>query len=374
MKKVMIMTNGLYSGGEEKVLQTVLNNLDYSKFDITLFSMHEEDLDPEIFRTQDKYKYRFIFKRGSSPVGRFLSKVKGKIFNVCSPRFFRMLYLREKFDVEIAFLEGEPTKIVSGSLNKNARKLAWVHTDMIINNWTEYLYRSTECERNAYLNFDEIFCVSESVKYAFIKKYRIEKNVSVKYNPVDSADILKKSQEKSGLENGKRPLIVSVGRLEKPKGYPRLLKCAAELKKEGYNFTLAIAGDGRQREKLEQFIKGNGLCGTVKLLGFHDNPYKFIAAADAFICSSYIEGFSTAATESIILGKPVYTLDCPGMKELFGDEQCGIIVPNTDEELYLLLKHAVADAESREKYTAAAKRRAEFFDIKARMADIENVI
>lgn len=374
MKKVMIMTNGLYSGGEEKVLQTVLNNLDYSKFDVTLFSMHKEELDREIFRTQDKYKYKVIFKSGSTPVSRFFGKVKGKIFNLCSPRFFRLLYLREKFDVEIAFLEGEPTKIVSGSLNRKARKLAWVHTDMIVNNWTDYLYKSSEQERDAYLKFDEIFCVSESVKEAFIKKYRIENNVSVKYNPVDSEEILKKAQEKSGLENEKRPLIISVGRLEKPKGYPRLVECAAKLKEEGYEFTLAIAGDGRQRESIEQFIEENGLSDTVKLLGFHDNPYKFVAAADAFICSSYIEGFSTAATESVILGKPVYTVDCPGMKELFGDEECGVIVPNTDSDLYLLLKHAVADEESRKKYTAAAKRRAEFFDIQTRMADIESVI
>ena len=376
MKKVMIMTNGLYSGGEEKVLQTVLNNLDYSKFDVTLFSMHKEELDPEIFRTQDKYKYKTVFGSRVKPafLGNFFAKVKGKIFNLCSPRFFRLLYLREKFDVEIAFLEGEPTKIVSGSLNRKARKLAWVHTDMIVNNWTEYLYKNTEQERDAYLKFDEIFCVSESVKEAFIKKYRIENNVSVKYNPVDSEEILKKAQEKSGLENEKRPLIISVGRLEKPKGYPRLVRCAAKLKEEGYEFTLAIAGDGRQRESIEQFIEENELSDTVKLLGFHDNPYKFVAAADAFICSSYIEGFSTAATESVILGKPVYTVDCPGMNELFGDEHCGIIVPNTTNNLYMLLKHAIVDENSREKYTAAAKHRAEFFDIRARMADIESVI
>ena len=376
MKKIMIMTNGLYSGGEEKVLQTVLNNLDYSKFDVTLFSMHREELDPEIFRTQDKYKYKTVFGCSVKPafLGSFLAKVKGKLFNLCPPKIFRLLYLREKFDVEIAFLEGEPTKIVSGSLNKKCRKLAWVHTDMIVNNWTDYLYKNTEQERDAYLKFDEIFCVSESVKEAFIKKYRIENNVSVKYNPVDSADILEKSREKSGLENEKRPLIISVGRLEKPKGYPRLVKCANRLRQEGYEFTLAIAGDGRQRESIEQYIDENDLSDTVKLLGFHDNPYKFIAEADGFICSSYIEGFSTAATESIILGKPVYTVDCPGMKELFANEQCGIILPNTTRDLYLLLKHAIVDEKSREKYTAAAKRRAEFFDIKARMDDIESVI
>lgn len=380
VKKVMIMTNGLYEGGAEKVLQTLLNNLDYSDIDVTLYSILPETLDPEIYTTQNKYKYRAVLSdySGSSPFLKklfpFFSKVRGKLFNILHPKLFRLLFLREKFDVELAFLEGEGTKVVSGSLNRKARKLAWVHTDMLKNNWTDFLYKSVEKEAEAYRQFDEIICVSESVKEAFIKKYGIEKNVSVRYNPVDSADIRKKANEEINIKCEKRPLIISVGRLEQPKGYPRLLECAERLKREGYEFTLWILGEGRKRHELEEYIESNQLDDTVKLLGFDANPYKYTAAADAFICSSYIEGFSTAATESIILGKPVYTLDCPGMKELFGDEKCGVIVPNTDEELYRLLKHAVTDKDTLAEYTAAAKRRAEYFSIEKRMADIQSLI
>lgn len=380
MKKVMIMTNGLYEGGAEKVLQTLLNNFDYTGLDVTLFSILPDTLDPEIYTTQEKYKYRAVLPDygGTSAFVKkiypFFRKVKGKLFNILPPKLFRLLFLREKFDVEFAFLEGEATKVVSGSLNKKAKKIAWVHTDMIKNGWTYYLYKNTEREATAYRQFDEIVCVSESVKNAFIKKYGIERNVSVLYNPVDSENIIRKAAEKINVEGVSRPLIITVGRLEEPKGYPRLIECAARLRNEGHEFTLWILGEGRKRQELEEIIAKNRLYDTVKLLGFDANPYKYIAAADAFICSSYIEGFSTAATESIILGKPVYTLDCPGMRELFGDEQCGVIVPNTDEELYRLMKHAVEDKEAMARYTAAAQRRAEYFDIKRRMADIQSLI
>lgn len=380
MKKVLIMTNGLYAGGAEKVLQTVLNNLDYSKYDVSVFSMFSEIIDPEIITSKDNFRYDYIFHdySGSSPlfgkIYQIFRKIKGKVFNKLPPKIFRSLYFREKFDIEISFIEGESTKIVSGSLNKKARKIAWVHTDMIKNNWTDFIYKGIEKETKAYRTFDEIVCVSESVKEAFIKKYGISDTVTVKYNPVDSNDILKKSQESIDIKAENKPLLISIGRLEEPKGYPRLCECAKRVRDDGFDFTLWILGDGKQRPQLEKYIEENNLADTVKLLGFHNNPYKFTSKADAFICSSYIEGFSTAATESIILGKPVYTVDCPGMKELFGDDNCGEIVENSDESLYLLLKHAVSDNKALNEYTAATVRRSEFFDIKKRMAEIEAVI
>lgn len=379
VKKIMIMINGLYSGGAEKVLQTVLNNLDYSEFDVTLYSMHQRYLDPAVFKNKDKIKYKAVFSEYNGvssllkKVFGFSLKVKGKLFKYLPPSLFRMLYIRGRFDTEIAFLEGEATKIVSGSLNKKTRKIAWVHTDMIKNNWTDYLYSDSAEEAKAYKKFDRIVCVSESVKNAFIKKYGISDNVTVKYNPVDSDEILLKSKEKIHIKAENRPLIISTGRLEQPKGYPRLCECACRLKKEGYDFTLWILGDGTQRKQLEDYIEENRLAGTISLLGFDRNPYKYMAAADAFICSSYIEGFSTAATESIILGKPVYTVDCSGMKELFGNENCGEITENTDEALYLLLKRAATDRNAMAEYTKSAERRSEFFDIRKRMSDIENV-
>lgn len=369
-KRIMIMTNSLYSGGAEKVMQTFINNLDYGKYDLTLYSMHRRKIDPEVFTA--KFDYKVVFdKKNNSKLSELFYKIKGKIFATCPPKLFYFLFIKGKYDIEIAFIEGESTKIISGSTNKKSKKLTWVHTDMIKNPWTYYLFKNAEQEAKAYRKFDEVICVSNSVKDAFKAKYNIH-SAKVKYNPVDSNDIIEKAKEPCNEEVATRPLLVTVGRLEEPKGYPRLLECADKLNKENIKFTLWIIGDGSQREQLEAYIETNHLQDTVKLLGFHNNPYKFINQADAFICSSYIEGFSTAATEALIIGKPIYTLDCPGMAELFGNENCGEIVPNTDEELYSLLKRAATDSESLKKYADSAKRRAEYFNIKTRMTEIEN--
>ena len=49
------------------------------------------------------------------------------------------LLIGNKYDVEIAFLEGIPSKIISGSKNKNSLKYAWVHTDL----YNNYSFEST---------------------------------------------------------------------------------------------------------------------------------------------------------------------------------------------------------------------------------------
>ena len=56
----------------------------------------------------------------------------------------------------------------------------------------------------------------------------------------------------------------------------------------------------RQRQRV-----GKGISQETFNWWAEKNPYKYIAQCDLFVCSSYREGFSTAATESLIIGTPV---------------------------------------------------------------------
>lgn len=170
MKKILIMTNNLYGGGAEKVLQTMLLNLDYSKYDVTLYSMHRETLRDTYYPTN--IRYRSVFD-AAGPLKNVRSKVRGKLFLILPSGLFYRFIIHDKYDVEIAFIEGESTKIISGSPNKKSRKYAWVHIDLEKNPWTDFLYKGNEDERNHYLKFDRILCVSEGVKQAFVRKYHM---------------------------------------------------------------------------------------------------------------------------------------------------------------------------------------------------------
>lgn len=177
MKRIMFMTNSMYGGGAEKVLQTLLHNLDRTKYEITVYSMHDEEIQPEYYPTDVTYKSVFGGYHGKSTVGkqlhRMMGKIKGKLFLTAPSGLFYLLYFHEKYDVEVAFIEGEATKIISGSTNKNSRKIAWVHVDLQANPWTDFLYKSVEDERNHYQKFNQIVCVSEGVREAFLAKYKV---------------------------------------------------------------------------------------------------------------------------------------------------------------------------------------------------------
>ena len=58
MKKILFFTNGLYGGGAEKVLQTLLQHIDKSKFEITLYSLKQEKLN-NLYPEDIIYRYIF---------------------------------------------------------------------------------------------------------------------------------------------------------------------------------------------------------------------------------------------------------------------------------------------------------------------------
>ena len=97
------------------------------------------------------------------------------------------------------------------------------------------------------------------------------------------------------------------------------------------------------------------------LADFRTNPYKYMNSADAYICSSLAEGYSTAVTEAIISGLPVITTECSGMREIFGNLECGIICENSEDGLYFVLKKVLDKPELLQKYRQNAAKRAEFF-------------
>jgi glycosyltransferase involved in cell wall biosynthesis len=286
---------------------------------------------------------------------------------------FTKKYIRDKYDIEIAFVEGFSTKLIANSLNNDSKKIAWVHIDVNNNPYADNYYSSLKEHIEAYEKFDKILCVSQSVKDSVINKFNPKTPVEIQYNPVDSNTVVRLSEESIPISVNDDIQLVTIGRLENQKGYIRLIEQLNKLKCEGYAFSLWIIGEGSQRPVLESMIKDYNLDNNVKLLGFQTNPYKYVSKSDAFICSSYAEGFSTAATESLILGRPIITVDCAGMKELFSDKNCGIICDNTDEALYEMIKTVLDKPKLLDSFKDDVNVRKNDFNISVRIKEIEDI-
>jgi len=127
-------------------------------------------------------------------------------------------------------------------------------------------------------------------------------------------------------------LLLAVGRFHTAKDYPNLLTAFAQIKKNNiHNIQLLIAGDGEERERIQQLISLLALSGNVHLLGRRDDIPKLMSAADIFVLSSSFEGFGLVVAEAMATETFVVATNCGGVKEVMGDT--GILVPPQDSNI-----------------------------------------
>jgi len=387
--KILFLIHTLAGGGAEKVLVNLVNNLDKEKYEVTVMTIINTGINRQNLAPHIRYKSIInipsLKKKGSESGsllsdGGFKKKMAMNLYSffwkIVSTKIMYKLFIREEYDVEIAFLEGITAKLLSGSGNQSSKKLAWIHVDLLNERKSEKFFLNSIQEKKCYSKFDEIVCVSNNVKESFVQKFGFdEKKVVVRYNPLETDEIVRKSEELPLVEKPADFLICTIGRLIHQKGYDRLLKVVKRLINEGHDFKLWILGDGLERLILEKYINDNNLCDYVSLLGFKENPHKYLKQADLFVCSSYAEGFSTVASEAVVLGIPVVTVDCSGMKELLGENnEYGVVTSNSEDGLYEGLASVLGSHKKRDYYQKKVIERKDFFDINKSMKNIEKLL
>lgn len=349
MTKILFFIESLCGGGAEKVLLNLVNAMDKSEFEITVQTLYPEDaakhLAPEI-----EYKFCYPTATGVSDARMRLEAALGLTYP---------LHIKGDYDIEVAYLECGSTKIMAGSTNKSALKLAWVHCDLAkkADDPTTFA-KATE---KYYAKFDKVVCVSDDVRRSFVEMYPDAPESTVIYNCYDDKDILLKSEQAELKANKRGKTCLAVGRLMQQKAFDRLLRVHKRLIDDGITHDLWILGEGPDRSVLEQYISENGLSDSVTLWGFCENPYPFIQKADFLVCSSRYEGFSTVAVEGLILSKTMVTTNCTGMKEIFGESEYGLITDNDDEAFYLGLKRMLTEPGLAEHYAKKAAERGKDF-------------
>ena len=310
-------------GGAEKVLITLVNNMDPRKFDITVQTVFPDSF-ACLLKEHIRYKYCYKNKNRMTTLLYRAEAENGLIYPRC---------IKDNYDIETAFLEFDTTKVIAASTNKRAKKVAWIHCDLNIAVEDKAGFvRKTE---NQYRKYDQIVCVSEQCRRSFKEIFGGRFDPIVLHNVIDDEEIKRKAAKSlpGGVQKSKT-VLCSVGNFTPPKNHLRLLRACKRLQSEGYDFELWLIGDGMLRIEIEKFINVNGLAEKVRLFGFQDNPYPFMRVADLLVCSSDYEGYSTFVTEGVILQKEILTTDCSGMHDILDRYPAGRIVANSDEAFY----------------------------------------
>ena len=364
MKKVLFLIHDLGHGGAEKVLVNLVNNMDQSKFDITVMTLFGGGVNAQ-FLSKD---IRLIVCHRKPFPG------NSHIMKLFSPKQLYRYYIKDHYDIIVSYLEGPTARIISGCETPDTKLVSWIHCTMHAPAEVALGFRSAKEATVCYNRMNAMVYVAGTVRDAFLKNCPYTGNNLVLYNTNESKKILGMAVEDAALP-GAGLRWCGVGKITSNKGFDRMIRIQAKLKSDGINAHLCILGDGPQKETLEQLAAMYGVTDNVTFLGYQTNPYQYVATCDLFVCASHSEGFSTAATEALIVGTPVCTVEVSGMKEMLGENnEWGIVTENNEEALYQGIKRLLDDPALLAHYKEKAAIRGKTFSTENTVKAVEDML
>ncbi len=357
-KKILIRIGSLRHGGAEKVLVTFLKNLPKDKYEIDLLL----NLYSGKYLTDVPAWVNVMYlNRGEMITTNRPKDIPKKIYRVVYQRLLKkypkILYKRKlkkkQYDIEFAAIHGFMDEVLNSPL-KSSKKLMWIHNDLTqVSGYTPEKIRR-------FFHYDKVMVISEKIEETFLNlaKTEAEKQKIVRiYNPLDTEEILAKSEDRrlmtSNLQpptSNPQPLFISVGTVFPQKGFDRLLKVHQRLLGEGFAHKVLIVGDGYDFENVKKLKTELGVDQTATMLGFTDNPYPHFKSSDFYILSSRYEGYPTVLFEAITLKKNIIATDVSGVTEMLEDGKLGLITENSEDGIYEGMKLALTNPEHFKSY------------------------
>jgi glycosyltransferase involved in cell wall biosynthesis len=248
----------------------------------------------------------------------------------------------------IRYFRNEPPEVmISAQTHINviavlARRLASTKTRLVV---SERSHLSSAAKNSAkwgdrlrpvltrlfYPGADAVVAVSKTVADDLASRAHLDRgSIHVVYNPYNLNVISAKASEPVDhpwLPPGEIPVFLAVGRLDKPKDYPTLLR-AFRIVRSKMNARLVILGEGHLRPELLRLSRESGISIDVSLPGYVDNPYAYMAKASVYVLSSAWEGFPNVLVEALACQAQVVATDCPsGPAEILDGGRYGRLVP-----------------------------------------------
>lgn len=351
-QRLLFVMNNLHCGGAEKALVSLLQTIDYSRFEVDLLLFRQEGLflkqlpeqvkllpEPDSYRYFDmsfskallvsflKFRWDIVWNRI-----RFTIQYKREKHSaIREQKVWRFIgktlpQLNKSYDLAVGFLEKSPTYYIIEKVEAHY-KLGFVHNDY------EKLGMDPKLDFSYFQRLDAIATISEvclmSLKRLFptlIQRFLIIQNIS-------SPSVIYQLAEASIPSMGVGLKLLTIGRLDPQKGYDLLVEAAYHLKQQQTAFTWSILGEGGLKTTLLEQIKAYDLQDNIVFLGIQENPYPYLKQCDMYVQTSRYEGKSVAIDEAKILQKPIIVTDFSTVKDQITDGFNGSIVAMNGEAI-----------------------------------------
>ena len=321
-KKITLFANSLQGGGTEKICVALANGFINRGVNVELLvlSLREAKYEQELDRKVKLINLDRAHARSSFvAVARYILKNKPSKILVFGHQLTVLLVFLRRF----LFLN---IRIIARNSNTLSQKFIQAKSF-----WHKHVVRFFI--RIFYRYVDHIIAQSCGMANDLVSNFGLKRSqISVINNPstLPIGDIGRKTIS-SGEKDGRE--ILYVGRLSYRKANHFLIDAFALCLKHKPNLTLRLVGDGPSEEDLRTQVQHLGIGDKVIFEGFINDVASFYSNADVTVLTSLCEGFPNVLVESISLGTPVVSFDCPsGPSEIIIDGLNGYLTKYLDAD------------------------------------------
>lgn len=320
-KKLLFCSYSLDIGGIENALINLLNNMDYSKYDITLILEKKQGVFLDKLNSNVKVKEYRVSDNKNVFIRKIYNFIKRKIW---------ILKNKNKYDFSCCYATYSlPCNMLAYYGSKN--NSFYVHSNY------KYIYGEKELrnffDRRRVDRFKHIIFVANEAMNDLIEFYPNIKDKSVVINNlIDYEKVIKLSKEKVELDKKTKYLFVFIGRLEE---HSKKLSRMINVVKRLTDVSLLIVGDGPERDMYEGMISD---CSRITMVGAKKNPYPYMKLADYVVLSSDYEGFPVVYSEAIVLNKKIISTIDVSDDFISIPNRFGYIVSKDENKMYNEIK------------------------------------
>lgn len=315
-KLFFFITDITTTGGTERALITLANQLARLNYEITIYSLYKKNTD--LYFELDKRINVFYIRANN----KLLKLLEIKNISKAHPDTVKIVISMGRLSVEISII----FKIFNLKKLYLAEHTSFSSYNPIVKKLKIFSYKTAErvivltrYDKNILENNFNLNNISHIENINSYENYAYEPNYS--------------SRDK---------IVIAVGRFCYAKNFQRLLNIWYKAETNGWS--LLIIGDGPEKEKLKSMIEDLNLK-NVNLIPFTKDIQDYYMKARLYVMTSRYEGLPMVLIESQYFSIPSISLDCKtGPSEIIDNEKNGYLIDyNNDSEFIEKLNHFFND-------------------------------